>query len=91
MSFTIIKTTCATEQDLLQLAAKLAHAVRGGTLIFLQGPLGAGKTTFSRGFLAALGHKGKVKSPTSPLLDQYQLPSMTINHFYLYPLVDEEE
>lgn len=91
MTFTIIKETCTNEDALLSLAAKLALAVSGGSVIFLQGPLGAGKTTFSRGFLAALGYKGKVKSPTYTLLEQYNLPGRVINHFDLYRIVDENE
>lgn len=91
MTFKIIKTSCATEQDLQQLAGKLAQVVQPGAVIFLHGPLGAGKTTFSRGFLAALGHRGKVKSPTYTLVEQYHLGAVTINHFDLYRLDDEVE
>ena len=52
------------EAQQVELGARLAAVVGSKALIFLQGELGAGKTTLVRGFLQARGHRGNVKSPT---------------------------
>ena len=72
------------------LGEKLAKIVSPGDLIFLQGDLGSGKTTFMRGFLRGLDFMGKVKSPSYTLLEQYCL-KLTINHFDLYRFKDQNE
>ena len=72
------------------LGEKLAKIASPGDLIFLQGDLGSGKTTFMRGFLRGLDFMGKVKSPSYTLLEQYYL-KLTINHFDLYRFKDQNE
>ncbi|MBA3661576.1 MAG: tRNA (adenosine(37)-N6)-threonylcarbamoyltransferase complex ATPase subunit type 1 TsaE [Gammaproteobacteria bacterium] len=88
----MIKTIpLADEAETLQCGAKLAACVEPGTLIFLEGNLGAGKTTFCRGFLRGLGYQGKVKSPTYTLLEVYEVAGKEIIHCDFYRLTQVHE
>ena len=60
-----VKHFLADETATQAWAARLAEHAKAPLVIFLNGPLGAGKTAISRGFIQALGHTGAVKSPTA--------------------------
>ena len=72
-------------------STKLAAACSDTAIIFLEGPLGVGKTTFSRGFLRALGYAGLVKSPTYTLVESYEIKTGSVFHFDFYRVRDALE
>jgi len=75
-------------------AEKLAAALlpTPDAVIELHGPLGAGKTTFTRLLLRALGVQGRIKSPSYAVMESYELPSGgTASHFDFYRFGDPRE
>ena len=73
--------------------AALAPLLRAGDVIALYGDLGAGKTSFARGLLAALGLPGEAPSPTFPIVVSYAPPEvrLAVAHVDLYRIDDPDE
>ncbi|NHC06008.1 tRNA (adenosine(37)-N6)-threonylcarbamoyltransferase complex ATPase subunit type 1 TsaE [Azonexus fungiphilus] len=74
-----------------RLGADLAQALQPGLVIYLEGDLGAGKTTLARALIRALGHAGPVKSPTYALVEVYVVSSLYLYHFDFYRFESPEE
>ncbi len=81
----------ADEAATLAFGARLARELKPGMCFYLEGDLGAGKTTLVRGLLRALGYAGRVKSPTYTLAETYDLPGFELYHFDLYRMHDPRE
>ena len=80
-----------SQQQQETFGALLAGVLPKHAVIFLEGELGAGKTTLVRGILRGFGWAGTVKSPTYTILEPYELPQQNLYHFDLYRLADAEE
>ena len=75
----------------LRLGEALAVGAAKGLVLHLKGELGSGKTTLARGLIHALGHTGRVKSPTYTLLEPYGLLRLNLYHFDFYRFKDHSE
>jgi len=86
-------TITRTQTETRTLAADFAKTLHGGEVVFLEGGLGAGKTTFVKGLVEALGAVDEARSPTFAVMHLYETPGAikTIAHLDCYRLKRPEE
>lgn len=87
----ICRAELADESATAALAGALAPLLETGFVMFLSGELGSGKTSFARALLRALGHTGRVRSPTFTLVEPYNLSSFALYHFDFYRFTTDDE
>ncbi len=90
------KIDISSEETTRELGKKFSNFLKGGEIIFLYGEIGVGKTTFVKYLINSFQQKNKdqkteVTSPTFSILNEYQLKSLTINHFDLFRLNKSNE
>lgn len=81
----------ADEAEMAALGAELAGVLAAPAVVFLEGALGAGKTTLARAFLRGLGYTGAVRSPTYTLVESYPFDGLEVHHLDLYRVADPDE
>ena len=86
-----LSLSLSDESATIALGRKLAPLLAPGMVIWLDGDLGAGKTTLVRALLRGLGHTGPVKSPTYTLVEVYVVSSIYLYHFDFYRFNEPEE
>ena len=80
-----------SEEAMESFGSSLGQILQTGGVVYLEGELGAGKTTLSRGILRSFGYRGNVKSPTYTIVEPYVFDSLIVYHFDLYRLADPPE
>ncbi|MBB3227409.1 tRNA threonylcarbamoyladenosine biosynthesis protein TsaE [Luteibacter sp. Sphag1AF] len=88
---TTLTVPLADEAATMALGRQLATLVPGGLVLYLHGDLGAGKTTFARAFLGAIGVGERIKSPTYSLVEGYEVDGRPAFHLDLYRIADPGE
>ncbi len=75
-----------SSDDTFNFGSEFSNSINYGSVIFLKGDLGSGKTTFCKGFASGLGFSDEILSPTYSILNEYKLNSKNLYHFDLYRL-----
>lgn len=78
-------------EDTYEQAEKIADTLKGGEILLLEGDLGAGKTTFTKGLATALGVSEEITSPTFTILNVYESGRLRLNHLDMYRIEREED
>ncbi len=78
-------------EETMKFAEKVAALCKGNEVILLSGDLGAGKTTFTKGFALGLGISATITSPTFTLMKTYKGGRLTLYHFDLYRAISEDD
>lgn len=86
----MVKILTENEEQTMNLAKKLTELLEPGMTLLLEGDLGAGKTTFTKGIGEGLGVKRIIKSPSYTIIREYQDGRLPLYHIDLYRL-DESE
>jgi tRNA threonylcarbamoyladenosine biosynthesis protein TsaE len=87
----LLSVFLADETTTLAFGSKMAAFLHAGLTIYLNGNLGAGKTTLVRGILQGLGYRHIVKSPTYNLVEIYKISRLYLYHFDFYRFNDYSE
>lgn len=74
-----MKKSIASEKEMILFGQKFAETLRGGNIVLLEGDLGAGKTTLTKGIAKYFGIKKEITSPTFTLMNVYQIKSHKSN------------
>jgi len=82
--------TTATAEETVQLGVQIGKNLRPGSVVALSGPLGSGKTTFTKGVASGLGIQETVTSPTFTLINEYE-GTIPLYHIDTYRLENVEE
>lgn len=95
MRESLIRWLARSAEEMERFGARLGRAVpplpAGPAVLYLEGELGAGKTTLARGLIAGCGYAGAVRSPTFTLLEVYALEGLTAIHIDLYRLSEPRD
>lgn len=86
-----IKVTSKNPETTMQIAKKYAMSIKSPCVISLVGDLGAGKTTFAKGFALGLGVNDTITSPTFTIMNEYQGKNLPLYHFDMYRLSSKDE
>ncbi len=79
------------ENEMIAAGESFSYCLKPGDTVHMSGDLGAGKTTFVRGILLALGYENVVVSPTFSLVESYETAKFAVQHFDLYRVEDKNE